>query len=458
MVYGGPGPATHGDITFGDRFGDRLEQGRVHHPQEAPGVLVHQPAAPGDFVAGRSEQVLGRSTGTRGEEDAVPWLGAGGGGQAVAFSVADVLAHRSTQGAVLGDRDIGQALGTALLCPVLPGVEGAPRLGRAAGHHDGPHVGRLEDSERGVGEVVGQLGELQIEAKVGLVGAEPVHGLGVGEPRQRTRQLEADQRPDLGDDLLGQPDHIVLVDEAHLDVELGELGLPVGAEVLVSVAASDLVVPFHPRHHQQLLEQLRALRQCVPRAGRQPGRYHEVTRTLRGAAGERRGLDLHEIVRGEHFAGGGVDLAAQPQQPTRFWTTQVEVAMPESGVLAHVDSVIDRERQRSRRAEHLERADRDLDLPSRHVGIHSVGRTGLDYAADRHAELVAQLVSSQFVDQFLTNHALHDARRVPQVDEDHAAVIAAGVHPTGEPDSGTNLGRAQRTCLVGANHDHLPFG
>ena len=160
MVYGGPGPATHGDITFGDRFGDRLEQGRVHHPQEAPGVLVHQPAAPGDFVAGRSEQVLGRSTGTRGEEDAVPWLGAGGGGQAVAFSVADVLAHRPTQGAVLGDRDIGQALGTTLLGPVLPGVEGAPRLGRAAGHHDGPHVGRLEDSERGVGEVVGQLGEL----------------------------------------------------------------------------------------------------------------------------------------------------------------------------------------------------------------------------------------------------------------------------------------------------------
>ena len=132
--------------------------------------------------------------------------------------------------------------------------------------------------------------------------------------------------------------------------------------------------------------------------------------------------------------------------------------MPESGVLAHVDSVIDRERQRSRRAEHLERADRDLNLPGRHVGIHRVGRTGLDYAADRHAELVAQLVSSQFVDQFLTNHALHDARRVPQVDEDHAAVIAAGVHPACEPDSGTYLGRAQRTCLVGANHDHLPFG
>ncbi len=29
---------------------------------------------------------------------------------------------------------------------------------------------------------------------------------------------------------------------------------------LVAVAAGDLVVAFHPRHHQQLLEQLRALR------------------------------------------------------------------------------------------------------------------------------------------------------------------------------------------------------
>ena len=67
----------------------------------------------------------------------------------------------------------------------------------------------------------------------------------------------ADQPPERDEDLLGERDHVVLVDEGHLDVELGELGLPVGAEVLVAVAPGDLVVALHAGDHQQLLEQLR---------------------------------------------------------------------------------------------------------------------------------------------------------------------------------------------------------
>ena len=57
--------------------------------------------------------------------------------------------------------------------------------------------------------------------------------------------------------------HGVLVDEAHLEVELRELGLPVAAQVLVAEAARDLEVAVDARDHQQLLELLRALRQGV---------------------------------------------------------------------------------------------------------------------------------------------------------------------------------------------------
>ena len=42
-------------------------------------------------------------------------------------------------------------------------------------------------------------------------------------------------------------DHVVLVDERHLDVELGELRLAVGARVLVAEAARDLVVALEAR-------------------------------------------------------------------------------------------------------------------------------------------------------------------------------------------------------------------
>src|SRR5699024_11800399 len=62
-------------------------------------------------------------------------------------------------------------------------------------------------------------------------------------------------------DALPISEDVVGFDEAHLDIELGELGLPVGPEVFVSEAARDLVVAFQARDHQQLLEQLRRLRQ-----------------------------------------------------------------------------------------------------------------------------------------------------------------------------------------------------
>ncbi len=94
----------------------------------------------------------------------------------------------------------------------------------------------------------------------------------------------------------------------HLDVELGELRLAVGAEVLVAVAAGDLVVALHAGHHEQLLEQLRALRQGVPGARCEAGRHEEVAGALGRRAGQRRGLDLDEVAGAEHRAGGGVDL------------------------------------------------------------------------------------------------------------------------------------------------------
>ena len=51
--------------------------------------------------------------------------------------------------------------------------------------------------------------------------------------------------------------------ERHLDVDLRELGLAVGAQVLVAEAARDLEVAVEARDHQDLLEELRRLRQRV---------------------------------------------------------------------------------------------------------------------------------------------------------------------------------------------------
>ncbi|CFE36123.1 Uncharacterised protein [Mycobacterium tuberculosis] len=148
----------------------------------------------------------------------------------------------------------------ALLGPVLPAVQRAPRLRRPARHHHRAHIRCLEDTKCGVGEEIRAFDELQPEPQVGFVRTESAHRFGIADPRDGRRNPVAYQRPQLGQNFLGDRDDVLGVDEAHLHIELGEFGLAVGAEVLVAVAAGDLVVAFHPRHHQQLLEQLRALR------------------------------------------------------------------------------------------------------------------------------------------------------------------------------------------------------
>ena len=171
----------------------------------------------------------------------------------------------------------------------------------------------------------------------------------------------------------------------HLDVELGELRLPVGAEVLVAVAARDLVVALHAADHQQLLEQLRALRQRVPGARTQPRRHQEVAGTLGGGAGQRRGLDLDELAVVQHRAGGVVDLAAQAHRGGRAGAAQVEVAVRQAHLLPHLDVVVDGERQRRAGAEDLDVGRDDLDVAGRQVRVLVALGAGGDLAGDRDA-------------------------------------------------------------------------
>jgi hypothetical protein len=96
----------------------------------------------------------------------------------------------------------------------------------------------------------------------------------------------------LADHLLHQAGQLGLVHERDLDVELGELGLAVGAQVLVAEAARDLVVAVEAGHHQQLLEQLRRLRQARRTRPVHAARHQIVARALRRGLGQDRRLDV----------------------------------------------------------------------------------------------------------------------------------------------------------------------
>ena len=78
-------------------------------------------------------------------------------------------------------------------------------------------------------------------------------GVGISTPMRRRHQQ----------DLLERAHDIVLVHEGHLDIDLGELGLTVGTQILVAEALGNLVVALNATDHEQLLQELRGLRQGV---------------------------------------------------------------------------------------------------------------------------------------------------------------------------------------------------
>ena len=127
---------------------------------------------------------------------------------------------------------------------------------------------------------------------------------------------------------------------------------------------------------------------------------------------------------------------------------QVEVAVLEPDLLPHVDVVVDRERQRRGRVQHLDLVGDDLDLAGGQVGVRVALGTGADLAGDLDAVLAAQAVRHGLV----ADDDLDQAAGLAQVEEGHAPVIAASGHPPGEGDGLADVLGAQGAGVMGADH------
>ena len=340
-----------------------------------------------------------------GEEDAVPGLGADGVGEAGALGVREVLGHGTGQFAVLLVEHVGEALGAALLGPFLPGVQCTACLRGAARHDHGTDVRGLEHAEVGVLEEFREFGQFQAEAEVRLVRAVAGHGVGVGDALDRRRDLDVDQLPQGFDDAFAERNDVVLLHEARFDVQLGEFRLAVRAEVLIAVAAGDLVVLLEAAHLQELLEKLRGLRQGVPGTRRQACGDHEVAGAFRRRTRQRGGLDLNKAVLVEQLACHAVGFGAQAQVPGGARAAQVQVAVLEACFLAHLDVLVDLEGQRIGGVEDGHLLGNDLDLAGGQCRVFiALGALG-----NRTDDLEHVLVAEPVEDLFFADHYLGDA-------------------------------------------------
>ena len=251
---------------------------------------------------------------------------------------------------------------------------------------------------------------------------------------RRQRQVGSQRADHAGVQLLDEVEDVLLVDEAHLQVELRELGLAVGAKVFVAEAAGDLIVLLEAGDHQQLLELLRRLRQGVEVAGIDAARHQVVARALRRRFRQDRRLDLVEAAGVEEVADVLVDAVAHGEAVVDGYAAQVEVAIAQSQQFVDLDLFIYVERRRLRRVQDLRFCSDDFDFARRQPGVLRAGGSGRDGAADAENVLVAHFAGDGVgVGRGLrVEDDLDEAAGIAQVDEDETAVVPPAVHPAGE--------------------------
>ena len=293
---------------------------------------------------------------------------------------------------------------------------------------------RLEDLEVRSAQRVADVDDLQSEAPVGAVGTPAQHRLVVGQALPRRRgHVEAGQREHLRHEALHDAEDVVLLHEAHLDVELRELRLAVGARVLVAKAAGDLVVALVAAHHQQLLEELRRLWQRVPGARLAAVGDEEVAGALRRRAREDRRLDLQEVLGRQRLAHRADDGVAQDERVAHALAAQVEHPVAQAQHLVDRRVLVDRERRRLRLRERRDLGDLHLDLAGRDVRVDVLRRAAHDLALRGQDVLGTQpLGGRERLGLVGVEDELDDPGAVAEVDEDEPAVVATAVHPAGD--------------------------
>ena len=295
------------------------------------------------------------------------------------------------------------------------------------------------------------------EAQVGLVRAVAEDRLRVGHARKRPLHPHPGEGEQAHEQGLDQLEDGLHARKRHLDVDLGELGLAVGAQVLVAEAADDLEIAVHPRDHEDLLEDLGRLGQRVELSVVDPRRYQIVARALRRRLREHRGLDLEEarlVHVAAHLHGHAV---AQLQVALEPGPAQVEIAILEPNVLGGVELVLDGKGWRLRFGQDADLAGQHLEGARGQLRVHRLRGPARDLAHDRENVLAAHLVRGAvgLGGHLGPGHHLADPLAVAEVQEHHPPEVASRGHPAHEGDGLPDRGVGQRPAHVGAGQRAL---
>src|SRR5450830_42437 len=456
----------------------KLKHRKINHPHRAPGLLEQSvllaKLAVANLDAQSTDGVVDNLGFVSAKENQVSILRTGAGqhfGNGFVVNVLDDgrLQARPPKGLVarafgqLVDLDVRQPFGpidfdklsVSINLATAQAADFTRATRNAQTHHTAALHGRgtREHLEVHVGHHVSQLGEFELDAQVGLVRAITMHGLRIRHHREFAQVNIQGGLENGRDHFLEHVTNILFTQKRGLNINLCEFGLTVSAQVFITKALGDLVITIETRHHQQLLEQLRALRQGKKVALMNSTGYQIVARALGGGLAQHRGFNVNKTVGIEKLAHLHGHAVAQHQIVLHIGAAQIQHPVRQARGLAQV-VIIELERGRDRRVEYRQLMAKHLDLAALEAFIDRAFRAGAHQAFDLNTKLVAQTLGHlEHVGTVWVAHHLHVTFAVPNIDKNHAPVVAPTINPTAQGDGLTQQGVGYKTAIVRA-HGH----
>ena len=455
FVHGGGEGVVHGYIAV--LLLRELEHGELGDPQEleVPGIQNAQllgALAPQGAQSGKDHLVLGVAH----DEHQVAVLGVGALQNGAVLLLSEELLIGGDHLAVV-EAGPGQTLGligldeVGQLVDLLPG-----EVGGVAVHVDEPHGAALghragEHAEAAVLHDVADVLDLKAEAQVGLVGAEAVHGFPPGHPQEGGLYVHVQ-------DLFEHPlqealldlHHVVLVDEGHLQVDLGELRLAVGPQILVPEAAGDLHIAVKAGQHQQLLVLLGGLGQGIELAWMDAGGDQIVPGAFGGGFGQHGGLDLQKALLVEIVPGHLGHLVAGGDGMLHIRAAQVQIAVLQAEHVVGLGVLHDLKGRGLSLGQQPQFTDIDLNVASGDlVGLalalpHQAGG-GHDVLRAQGGGLFKDVLGGAVI-----KGQLHQTGAVPQIHKDQTAQVPLTLDPAAQGDGLARVAETQLAAVVGA--------
>lgn len=236
-----------------------------------------------------------------------------------------------------------------------------------------------KDAESAVFGNVGQVEKLHSETGVGLVAAETVHGLGIGQAFERQLNIDVESLfKQAFHKALAHGDDVLHVHKGHFKVDLGKFGLTVGTQILVAEAAGNLHIAVKAGNHGQLLVNLRRLGKSIEFALVYAARNKKIAGALGGGFYEHGGLDFYKSVFVEVVPCDLGDAVAHENVFLKVGTAQVEIAVFKAKFFLDVGVFDNFKGWGLRKTEHLKLADGNFNLSGGNVFVHR--RTAADNA------------------------------------------------------------------------------